>query len=109
MGPGQHDVRRDRAQRDRLVLDIRNIVVGWPIIGHQPGVGGHGAEHESVDLVLAEALDHLQSGASGHAAIDFDRSGDEHLAYSTAARRPTPSLQICDNWHSVSWTPKMRQ
>src|SRR5467141_2974355 len=64
MGPGQHDVRRHRADRDRLVRDIGNVVVGWPVVRHQPGVGGDGAEHESVDLVLAEALDHLQSGAA---------------------------------------------
>ena len=87
MGPRQHDVRRHRAERDRLVLDIGDIVVGWPVVRHQSGVGGHGAEHESVDLVLAEALDHLQSGASWRAAVDFDRSCDEHLAYPTAARR----------------------
>src|SRR6516225_9391248 len=48
MDPRQHDVRRHRADRDRLVLDLRNVVVGWPVVRHQPGVGGHGAKHESV-------------------------------------------------------------
>ena len=87
MGPGQHDVRRHRADRDRLVLDVRNVVVGWPVVRHQPGVGGDGAEHESVDLLLAEALDHLQPGAAGGAAVDFDRAGDQHLADPAAAGR----------------------
>src|SRR5438874_882244 len=87
MGPGQHDVRRHRTDCDRLVLDIGNVVIGWPVVGHQAGLAGHGAEHESVDLLLAEALDHLQSGASWRAAVDFDRSGDEHLADPTAACR----------------------
>src|SRR5712692_2308109 len=80
MGPGQHDVRRHRADRDRLVLDVGNVVVGWPVVRHQSGVGGDGAEHESVDLALAEALDHLKSGAARGAAVDFDRAGDQHLA-----------------------------
>ena len=73
VGPGQDDVRRHRTDRDCLVLDIGNVVVGWPVVGHQPGVGGHGAKHESVDLVLAEAFDHLEPGASRRAAVDFDR------------------------------------
>src|ERR1700674_1728431 len=64
MGPGQHDVRRHRADRDRLVLDLGDVVVGGPVVRHQPGVGGDGTEHERVDLVLAEALDHLQPGAA---------------------------------------------
>src|SRR4029077_13276237 len=75
MGPGQHDVRRHRADRDRLVLDIGNVAVGWPIVRHQPGVGGDDAEHESVDLVLAETLDHLQPGAARRATVDFDGAG----------------------------------
>ena len=86
MDPRQHDVRRHLADRDRLVLDIGNVAVGWPVVRHQPGVGGHGAEHESVDLVLAEALDDLQPGASRRAAVDFDRPCDQHLADPTAAR-----------------------
>ena len=68
MDPRQHDVRRHRTDRDCLVLDIGNVVVGWPVVAHQPGVGGHGAKYESVDLVLAEALDYLQPGASRRAA-----------------------------------------
>src|ERR1700757_39183 len=83
MGPGQYDMRRHRAERDRLVLDLGKVFVGRPIVRHQHSVGGHGTEHESVDLVLAEALDHLQPGASWHAAVDFDRACDEHLAHPT--------------------------
>src|SRR6516162_6901079 len=86
MDPRQHDVRRHRTDRDCLVLDIGNVVVGWPVVGHQPGVGGHGAKYESVDLVLAEALDYLQPGASRRAAVDFDRPCDQHLADPTAPR-----------------------
>jgi len=87
MGPRQRDVRRHRTDRDRLVLDIGNAVVRRPVVRHEPGVGGHGAEHESVDVVLAEALDHLQPGASRRAAVDFDRAGDQHFADATAPRR----------------------
>jgi hypothetical protein len=47
----------------------------------------HGAEHESVDLVLAEAFDDLQPGAPRHAAVDFDCAGDQHPADPAAARR----------------------
>src|SRR6516164_6556279 len=86
MDPRQHDVRRHRTDRDCLVLDLGNVVVGWPVVGHQPGVGGHGAKYESVDLVLAEALDYLQPGASRRAAVDFDRPCDQHLADPTAPR-----------------------
>src|SRR6516164_10428594 len=39
MDPRQHDVRRHRTDRDCLVLDVGNVVVGWPVVGHQPGVG----------------------------------------------------------------------
>src|SRR5271165_4187829 len=87
MGPGQDNMRRHRTDCDRLVLDIGNIVVGWPVVRHQTGLGGHGAEHEGVDLLLAEALDHLQPSAPRRAAVNFDRAGDQHLADPTAACR----------------------
>jgi hypothetical protein len=38
------------------VLDVGNVVVGGPVVRHQPGVGGYGAKHESVDLVLAKGV-----------------------------------------------------
>jgi len=87
MGPRQDDVRRHRTERDRLVLDVGNVVVGGPGVGHQPGTRGHGSQHESVDLALAEALGHLQPDPSRRAAIDFSRAGDQHLADPTAAGR----------------------
>ena len=40
-----------------------------------------------MDIVLAEALDHLQPGASRRATVDFDRAGDQHLPDPTAAGR----------------------
>ena len=35
--------------------------------------------------MLAKALDHLEPGAPGLAAVDFDRAGDQHLADPAAA------------------------
>src|SRR5437016_7436026 len=40
-----------------------------------------------MDLVLSEALDHLEPGAPRLAVIDFDRACDEHFADATATRR----------------------
>ena len=40
----------------KLVPQRGNVVIGGPVVGHQPGIGGHGSQHESVDLALAEAL-----------------------------------------------------
>src|SRR6516162_4687700 len=102
MDPGQHDVRRHLADGDCLVLDIGNVAVGWPVVRHQPGVGGHGAEHESVDLVLAEALDYLQPGASRRAAVDFDRPCDQHLADPTAPAGTTIGSFLVRNGMVVS-------
>jgi hypothetical protein len=87
MGPGQDNARRHRADSDRLVLDLGNVGVGWPVVRHQLGLRGDRAEHEGVDLLLAEALDHLQPGAPWRTAVDFDRAGDQHFADPTAARR----------------------
>src|SRR5690242_6141339 len=71
---------------DIVILAACHGPIGWPVVRHQPGVGGHGTEHERVDLVFAEALDHLEPGASRRAAVDFDRPCDQHLANPTAAR-----------------------
>jgi len=87
MNPGQRDVRRHRTNGDRFVPDPGNVVVGWPVVRHQAGFGGHCVQHERVQFVLAEAVDHLQPGAPRCAAVDFDRAGDQHLADATAARR----------------------
>src|SRR5690242_6926714 len=74
MDPGQRDVRRHRSERDRVVPDTRRIPVGGPVIGDQLGLRGDSAEHKRVEFVLAKAFDHLQPGAPGLAAIDFDRA-----------------------------------
>src|SRR6516225_6599367 len=68
MDPGQHDVRCHWAERDRVVPDARDVLVGSPVVGDQLGLRGYGAEHKRVDLLLAKALDHLQPGASRLAA-----------------------------------------
>src|SRR5689334_21254960 len=86
MDPGQHDVRCHWAERHRVVPDAGDVLVGGPVVGDQLGLRGYGAEHKSVDLLLAKALDHLQPGASRLAAVDFDRASDQHLADRTAAR-----------------------
>jgi hypothetical protein len=38
MDPRQRDVRRHRAERDRLVPDIGEILVRGPVVGDQPGL-----------------------------------------------------------------------
>src|SRR6202011_2270538 len=53
----------------------------------------------SVDLVLAEAPDPLQPGASRRAAIDFDGPGDQHLADPTAARRHDDRVVLGTEWN----------
>ena len=35
MDPGQRDVRRHRAERDRVVPDTGKVLVGGPIVGDQ--------------------------------------------------------------------------
>ena len=85
MDPGQRDVCRHRAERDRVVPDTGEVVVGGPVVGDQLGLRGDGAEHESMKFLLAKALDHLEPGAPWLAAVDFDRAGDQHLADPAAA------------------------
>ena len=85
MDPGQRDMRRHRAERDRVVPDTGNVLVGGPVVGHQPGLRSDGAEHESMELLLAKALDHLEPGPPRPAIVDFDRAGDQHLADPAAA------------------------
>src|SRR5882672_3022359 len=88
MGPGQEDVRSHRADRERLVSDAGDAPVGGPVVGYQLGLRrSHRAEHESVDLALAKALDHLEPGTPRLAAVDFDRAGDQHLSYASATPR----------------------
>ena len=74
----------------------------FSVVGHQPGTRGHGSQHESVDLALAEALDHLQPGPSPRAAIDFNRAGDQHLADPTAAGRHDDGSFLVRNGMIVS-------
>jgi hypothetical protein len=38
-----------------------------------------------MEFLLAKALDHLEPGTAGLAAVDFDRAGDQHLADPAAA------------------------
>src|SRR5690349_23482117 len=65
MDPGQHDVRCHWAERHRVVPDAGDVLVGGPVVGDQLGLRGYGAEHKSVDLLLAKALDHLQRARRG--------------------------------------------
>src|SRR6516162_5470669 len=43
MDPGQRDVRRHRAERDRVVPDSGDVLVGGPVVGDQLAVRGDGA------------------------------------------------------------------
>src|SRR5260370_35864662 len=85
MGPRQHNMRRHRADRDGVVADTRDALIGGPVVGYQLRLRGHGIKHESMDLLLAKALD--QPGPPRLALIDFDRARDQHLADPAAARR----------------------
>ena len=86
MDPGQRNVRRHRPERDRVVPDSGDVLVGGPVVGNQLAVRRNGAEHESMEFVLAKALDHLEPGTPRLAAVDLDRAGDQHLADTAAAR-----------------------
>jgi hypothetical protein len=85
MDPGQRDGRRHRAEPDRVVPDPGKIPIGGPVVGDQLGLRGDVAEHKIMKCLLAKARDHLQLGASGLAAVDFDRAGEQHLANPAAA------------------------
>ena len=54
MDPGQRDVRRHWAERDRLVPDIGEVLVGRPVVCDQPGVRRDGIEYESMKVLLAK-------------------------------------------------------
>src|SRR6266487_6414697 len=87
MGPGQDNVRRHWADRDRVVPHSGDGLVRGPVVRHEPGLRGHRTQDESVDLLLAKALNHLEPGAPRLAAVDFDGAGDQHLADPAAACR----------------------
>jgi hypothetical protein len=63
MDPRQREMRRHRAERDCVVTDAGKVAVGRPVVGDELGLRGDGVEHESMELRLAKALDHLQPGA----------------------------------------------
>ena len=76
MGPRQGDVRAAIGPTVIALCLMSGIsVVGGPVVSHQPGIGSHGSQRESVDLAFAEAFDHLQPGPSRRAAAHFNRAG----------------------------------
>ena len=79
MDPGQRYVRGHHAEGDCVVPETGKIAVGGPVVGDQPGLRGDGAEHESTEFRFGKTLDHLQPGAPGLAAVNFDRAGDQLL------------------------------
>jgi hypothetical protein len=67
---GQRNVRRHRAERDRVVSDTEKFAVGGPVIGYQPGLRGDSAGHEGMYFLFAKALDPSQPSKPGLANAD---------------------------------------
>jgi hypothetical protein len=58
MDPNQRNVRRHRAERNRVVPDTGEILVRGPVVGDQPGLRSDGGEQERMELLGFPALLH---------------------------------------------------
>jgi len=54
--------------------DAGKVLIGEPVVGNQPGLRSGGAEHESLEFLLAKVLDHLQSSTSAIVSSASTRS-----------------------------------
>lgn len=72
--PGQRNVRRHRAKRDRVLPAGKVLIKG--VSGNLPDLRSEGAEHESPEFLLAKVLDHLQPSAEhvGHCLVGLDQA-----------------------------------
>jgi hypothetical protein len=73
---------------------VGKVRIGGTLVGNQPGLRSEGAEHESLEFLLAKVLDHLQPSTSAILSSASTRPlrGVRHRAAHEIIRQPSLSL-----------------